>query len=299
MVPGQSGSLLSTPRPGERGAEGQVTRCAVLGSPIEHSLSPVLHAAAYRHLGLTEWRYDRFEVTEAGLADFVDALGPEWRGLSLTMPLKSAVMELAETDYVTRLVGVANTLVFQEDGERRVYNTDTTGFAEALRANNLRRIFTATLLGSGATARSALAGLAEMGTREVAIVARTPAKAEPLLELAVGIGVEAWTIPWDEVRTALDLPLVDLVVQTAVARAADPIAELAVRRCRAVFDVIYDPWPTRLAELAAADGLKVVDGLTLLVHQAVLQVELMTGQKVPPQVLMSAGRAAISERRGP
>ena len=294
MVPGEQGPLLSA-----SGSGGRVTRCAVLGAPIEHSLSPVLHTAAYQHLGLTDWRYDRFEVTEDELPEFVAGLGPEWRGLSLTMPLKAAALELGETDYVTRMIGATNTLVFGEDGERWLYNTDKGGFAEALRANNLRRVHSATLLGSGSTARSALAGLAELGTQEVAIVARTPAKAEPLLKVAERIGVEARTIPWGEVRSALDLPLVDLVVQTAVARAADPIAEWVVRRCRAVFDVLYNPWPTRLAEVAAADGLTVVDGLSLLVHQAVLQVELMTGRTVPAEVLMSAGRAAISEPEGP
>lgn len=294
MVPGQPGPLLSNPPSGER-----VTRCAVLGSPIEHSLSPVLHRAAYAHLGLTDWRYDRIEVTEAELPGFVAGLGPEWRGLSLTMPLKTAVLELADTDHGTKLVGAANTLVLRDNGERWASNTDVSGFAAALRANRIRRTGTAILVGSGATARSAVAGLARSATRELAVVARTPARAEPLVKLASSLGVEARIIPWRTIRGPLDLPESDLVVQTAVARAADPIAELLVGRTRAVFDVIYDPWPTRLAAVAAAEGLKVVDGLALLVHQAVDQVELMTGHTVPAEVLMSAGRAALEAPGGP
>ena len=107
-------------------------RCAVLGSPIGHSLSPALHRAAYRELGLTTWVYDRFEVGESELADVVEQCDPSWRGLSVTMPLKVAVLELGEVDSVAELAGAGNTLIFDDDA-RRVYNTDVGGLVWAVR----------------------------------------------------------------------------------------------------------------------------------------------------------------------
>src|SRR6476619_2857343 len=97
-------------------------RCAVLGSPIAHSLSPVLHRAAYAELGL-DWTYDRFEVRAEELPAFVAGLDGSWRGLSLTMPLKVAVLELGEVDPLAALAGAGNTLILEPHG-RRVYNTD-------------------------------------------------------------------------------------------------------------------------------------------------------------------------------
>lgn len=270
-----------------------LTRCAVLGSPIQHSLSPVLHAAAYAHLGLTDWHYGRHQVSEDQLSEFLAGLGPQWRGLSLTMPLKSAVLGLAEADELSRRIGAANTLLLDRSGARTAHNTDAPGVAAALRTAGLARIERALVLGSGSTARSVVAGLATLGVRQVTVLARTPERARPLQDLAAGLDVGLDVIDWSTVHRSTDLPTVDLAVQTAVARAADPIADLVVEQCRAVFDVIYDPWPTRLAERAIDAGLTVLDGLELLVHQAALQVELMTGATVPPAVLLSAGRAAL------
>jgi hypothetical protein len=99
-----------------------VRRCAVLGSPIQHSLSPALHRAAYGYLGL-DWTYDRVEVDERGLAAFVGGLDASWRGLSLTMPLKVAVLELGNVDQLASLAGAGNTLIL-EGGSRTVHNTD-------------------------------------------------------------------------------------------------------------------------------------------------------------------------------
>ena len=161
-------------------AEGR-TRCAVLGSPIGHSLSPTLHRAAYAALGL-DWTYDRFEVTADGLADFVAGLDSTWRGLSLTMPLKEAVLGLGEVDPVARRAGAGNTLIL-DDADRRVYNTDVAGLAWAVRRVVPGPVPRVTLLGSGATARSALLAAAELGAAAVTVVARTPAKAEPLVTL--------------------------------------------------------------------------------------------------------------------
>jgi shikimate dehydrogenase len=257
------------------------TRCAVLGSPIAHSRSPQLHRAAYAALGL-DWTYERFEVTEAELADFVAGLDDSWRGLSLTMPLKTAVLALGEPDPRVRLVGAANTLVFHDE-ERRVYNTDVGGLVAAVRRAWTRPVQRVTILGSGATARSAIVSAAELGASEIAVVARTPSRIEPLIELGRTAGTTVSAYQWP-----LTVPESDLLISTVTAGAADAVAEAAIASAPVIFDAIYDPWPTVLAAQAEDAGRTVVSGLDLLVEQAGLQIELMTGRTVPVELLYAA-----------
>ncbi|MGD7707081.1 shikimate dehydrogenase [Microlunatus sp. Y2014] len=272
-----------------RSPYGDERTCAVLGSPIEHSLSPALHRAAYRALGLA-WAYERHEVTDSGLAGFVDALGPRWRGLSLTMPCKVAAMTVGEPDPVATAVGVANTLVF--DGDRRLaYNTDVGGLVDAVRAVGVSTIERAVLLGSGATARSAIVSLGRLGCRSVHVIARTPARAAELTDLATAQGMTLTVAGW-----TTDVPDADLVLSTVTAGAADGLAAAAAGAAPVVFDVVYDPWPTGLAAAAEAAGAAAVSGLDLLAHQAVGQLRLMTGLEVDAEVLLSAGRAELDRR---
>jgi shikimate dehydrogenase len=262
-------------------------RCAVLGSPIAHSLSPALHRAAYAVLGL-DWRYDLVEMDEDGLAAFVAGCDPSWRGLSLTMPLKVAALDLGQVDAVARQACAANTLVFEADGSRRLYNTDVGGLVWALRRAGADTLPRVTLLGTGATARSALLSTARLGARRVTVVARTVARAAPLVELGRSLDIEVLPLDWSS-----PLPLADAVLSTAVAGAADTVAEAAAASAPLVFDAIYHPWPTALAVAAEAAGRQVVNGLDLLVGQALLQLELMTGHAVDPAVLYTAGRSAL------
>lgn len=263
----------------------------MLGSPVEHSLSPALHTAAYAELGLTDWRYGRHRVEPAGLAGFVDGLDETWRGLSLTMPLKESVLELGPADRYAELVGAGNTLLLPE---RTVHNTDVPGLVQALRHAGVTAADTVTILGTGATSRSALASVAELGADRVLLVARTPAKAEPLRRLASELGIDLRVLDWVEaVERPTELPGCDLTVSGVVAGAADALAAPLAERSAAVFDVIYNPWPTELARAAAGAGRTVCHGLDLLVHQAVEQVRLMTGLAVDPDVLMSAGRSEL------
>lgn len=263
-------------------------RCAVLGSPITHSLSPALHQAAYAVLGL-DWRYHRFEVTEDALARFVADLDDTWRGLSLTMPLKVAALELGEVEPLARLAGAANTLVLEPDGSRRLHNTDVGGLVWALQRAGVPAVERATILGAGATARSTLVSLHQLGARSVVVVARTPAKAAALValgrELGTDVQVQEWSAP---------MPSSDAVLSTVAAGAADDLAERAAASAPVVFDAGYDPWPTRLAEAATAAGCRTVNGLDLLVGQALLQLELMTGSAVDAEVLYAAGRSALA-----
>jgi shikimate dehydrogenase len=256
-------------------------RCAVLGSPIDHSLSPTLHRAAYAALGL-DWTYDRFEVTADGLAGFVAGLDGRWRGLSVTMPLKEAVLNLGEPDPVARRAGAGNTLIL--DGpDRRVYNTDVAGLAWAVRRVTLAPLRQVTLLGSGATARSALLASAELGAVAVTVVARSRAKAETLAALARELDLTVAVRPW-----SADLPRADLVVSTVTAGAADLLAPAVAASAPLVFDIVYAPWPTVLAAAVAQAGGTVLGGLDLLVGQALRQIELMTGHAVAPEVLYAA-----------
>ncbi len=257
------------------------TRCAVLGSPIDHSLSPALHRAAYAALGL-DWTYDRFEVTATELPDFVAGLDGTWRGLSLTMPLKEAVLGLGEVDPVARRAGAGNTLIL-DDTVRRVYNTDVPGLAWAVRRATADPVPRVTVLGSGATARSALLAAAKLGVTSVTVVARTPAKAETLVALGRDLDLDVAVRPW-----TTDLPPADLVISTVTAGAADPLAAAAAASAPLVFDIVYAPWPTVLADTVQRSGGTVLSGLDLLVGQALRQIELMTGRAVGAEVLYGA-----------
>jgi shikimate dehydrogenase len=271
----------------EQGSLGSARRCAVLGSPIQHSLSPALHRAAYAHLGLA-WTYDRVEVNERGLAAFVRELDSSWRGLSLTMPLKVAVLELGDVDQWASLAGAGNTLIL-EGGSRTVHNTDVGGLTWAVGEVTTSPPQRVTILGAGATASAALIAASQLGAQQVTIVVRTPARAEPLRPLAVQLGVELDIRPW-----WARLPDADLAVSTVVSGAADTIAPSVVDTVPVIVDVIYDPWPTVLATTAEGAGCTVINGRDLLVGQALLQIELMTGHSVPADVLYAALPAELS-----
>jgi shikimate dehydrogenase len=260
---------------------GEVRRCAVLGSPIEHSLSPALHRAAYAGLGLS-WTYDRVEVDEQRLAPFVSGLDASWRGLSLTMPLKVAVLKLGQVDELAKLAEAGNTLIL-EGGERWVYNTDVGGLVWAVGQVAAAPLPRVTILGTGATARAALLAAAQLGAQLVTVVARMPARAEALRRLGEELGVRLDIRPWSG-----QLPNADVVVSTVVSGAADSIAQAVAGSAPLIVDIIYDPWPTFLAAAAKRAGCAVVSGLDLLVGQALLQIELMTGRSVAADVLYAA-----------
>ncbi len=271
--------------------------CAVLGSPVEHSLSPVLHRAAYAWLGL-DWTYERHRVEADELASFVAGLDRRWRGLSCTMPLKEAVVPLGVPDEIVTTLGVGNTLVFDgvpgDPATTLVRNTDVPGLESALRAAGVTSARTALLVGNGATARSSVCGVTRLGVTTAYVLARDSAKTDVLARLGERFGVEVLHLPW-----AGDVPDVDVVVSSAPATAVAGVADRVAQAAPVVFDAIYDPWPTALAVAAAAADRTVVNGLDLLAHQAVGQVALMTGRDVPAEVLLTAGREALAARRRP
>lgn len=270
-------------------------RAAVLGSPIEHSLSPMLHRAAYRELGLDDWSYDRFEVDEAALPAFFAGLGPEWAGLSLTMPLKRAIIPLLDGISDTAAsVEAVNTVVFTEDGRRVGDNTDIPGLISALSEQGVQKVESAAVLGAGATASSALAALARICTGEVTAYVRSAARAAEMREWGERLGVDVRTADWADAAQALSAPL---VIATTPAGSTDALAGAVPAAPGTLFDVLYDPWPTDLAAAWSGRGGKVLGGLDLLVHQAVLQVERMTGRPdAPLGAMRAAGEAALHAR---
>jgi shikimate dehydrogenase len=268
-------------------------KAAVLGSPIAHSLSPVLHRAAYTALGLGGWSYQAIECGEDGLPGLLASCGPGWAGLSLTMPLKRAVLPLLDwTDPVAAATGGANTVVFSDDG-RHGYNTDVAGLVTALTEAGVRPR-AATVLGAGATACSALAALRELGLREVTVAVRDPATATGLLTTGERLSVRVRLEPFGEIDNGLDL-----LISTVPSGATDFFAE----RLRhldhpptSVMDVVYHPWPTPLATAASQAGSVTVGGFELLLHQAARQVALMTGQAAPVARMRAAGLAELARR---
>ncbi|MFE4670138.1 shikimate dehydrogenase [Streptomyces sp. NPDC056716] len=270
-------------------------RAAVLGSPIAHSLSPVLHRAAYAALGLEGWSYDRFEIDEAALPAFVAGLGAGWAGLSLTMPLKRAIIPLLdEISETAASVDAVNTVVLTPDGRRTGDNTDIPGILAALKEHGIDKVDSATILGAGATASSALAALSRICTGEVTVYVRSAARAAEMRAWAERLQVGIRTRDWAEAAQGLHAPL---VVATTPAGATDALAPAVPERPAALFDVLYDPWPTTLAARWSAYGGAVVSGLDLLVHQAVLQVEQMTGHAPAPlSAMREAGERALAGR---
>ena len=250
----------------------------MLGRPIAHSLSPRLHRAAYDALGL-DWTYDAVECGAAELPALLDSLDATWAGLSLTMPLKQVVLPLLDTvSDLARDVAAANTVVLR-DGRRAGHNTDVGGMVAALRESGVSRVRRPVVLGGGATARSALAALRELGGGAPLLVVRS----EPVETLAAArrLGVRPTVVPF-----APDvLEGCDLLVSTLPSGAADHLAP-HVAHVPVLLDVVYDPWPTPLA--AACSGV-VVSGAAMLLHQAAAQVELMTGCPAP----LDAMRAAL------
>ena len=262
-------------------------RCAVLGSPIRHSLSPTLHRAAYQHLGLT-WSYEAIEIRQPELAGFVHGLDETWRGLSLTMPLKEEAARLAtHTSTTVDVTGVANTLLL-DSGRVDAHNTDVAGVRAALGEHGVEHVTHATVLGSGSTAASALAALASL-TTTVAVVARSADRARPTLDVAARVGLSCRYVPWESAQRDLAAPV---VLSTTPAGSTDNLVPLVPTTPGLLLDVVYDPWPTPLAAAWAHRGGAVLSGLDLLVHQAVDQVVLMTGERVPVTVL----RAALERR---
>ena len=265
-------------------------KAAVLGKPVKHSLSPTLHNAAYHALGLSH-EYSAIEVAESELLDFVSKLDSTWLGLSLTMPLKEAAFEVAQTcDDLAVKSGAINTLIF-ENGIHG-YNTDVLGIVDAVTENGLTNINTMTIFGSGATARSALLAASHLGARSIDLVARNVSDTLKMQELALSLEVDLQTCA---VKQSNWLQA-DLVINTTPVGVLDEIAKEVFQPNGLLLDVVYDPWPTQLAASWSTNGGNVLSGLTMLLHQAGHQITLMTGQPAPIAEMRAALNLELLDR---
>ncbi|PFG37980.1 shikimate dehydrogenase [Georgenia soli] len=289
-------------------------RAAVLGHPVRHSLSPVLHRAAYAQLGLTGWAYGLQDVTAAELPAVLEQLDGTWGGLSLTMPLKQSVIPLLDVvDPLAEVTGAVNTLVVQPGRDGRAgpfvgFNTDVRGIVAALRevAPQGWQPRRPVVLGARATASSALAAFGELGATSTTLVARSVAGPGSAAVAAHRMGVATTHRPWTSAEVAVDALLAaDVVVSTVPSGVADDVAAALAARLdgsedalagAVLLDVVYDPWPTPLARAWREAGGAIAPGWAMLLHQAEAQVRLFTGRD-PDVAVMRASLLAELDRR--
>lgn len=267
---------------------------AVLGSPIAHSLSPVLHRAGYAACGLSGWQYGAHEVAADELVAFLSRLDESWRGLSLTMPLKEVAFQVAtQVSGTARAARSINTLVRRADGGWNAHNTDVIGIERALGAGV--RAPSATVLGAGATARSAVVALCRLGLEHLRVAARRPEQAAELAAFAQGLPARAPdvdVVPLQEWATAP----VSVVVSSLPPAASRAVAAQIRPGGGVLLDVVYANWPTPLARAAQDHGFRVVSGLDMLVHQGAAQFEMFTGVRpAPVDAMFAAGHAALAQ----
>jgi shikimate dehydrogenase len=272
--------------------ESSRTRLAVLGSPIAHSLSPVIHRAAYATLGF-DWTYDPIEVSGESLPSFLASLDSQWRGLSLTMPLKRDVVPLLDwADPLVGLVGGANTVVISDAGVRG-FNTDVEGAMRSFLDAGIGQLDSVWIVGAGATAASLMVASARLGATSIEIIARTPAKAAVLEQLAQTLGVSVTVRGWGESPASATPPTA--IISTVPGGTMDLVFEESLRTSTALFDVAYDPWPSAIASDWYTAGGTVISGHDLLINQAIAQVRIFSGGS-PDQPLLREADAIDAMR---
>jgi len=274
----------------------------VVGDPVEHSRSPQLHLAAFEVLGL-DWTYERIQVPRGELANFVDGLDSSWRGLSVTMPLKSEARTYATwTDDASRLTGGANTLV--TDGipvddpapSWQGFNTDVAGIENPLRFLGMASVSSATIIGGGATAASALVALFQLHCPVVHVVVRNPSRVAELAELATGLGV---SVSFHQLENLESVPRSDVVISSIPGSAGVELNRLAREPGDVLFDIAYDVWPSTNASNWSERGGRVLSGLTMLAAQALVQVRIfVTGNPAEQLNLEPKIRAAMHSAVG-
>ena len=268
----------------------------MLGYPISHSLSPVLHRAAYAELGL-DWTYDGYEVDSRGLLRFMEGMDADWVGLSLTMPLKMEAANLMDfVEPLAKLLGVVNTVLIGGEGanlQRVGANTDVYGVVAAFAESGVTRARTAVVLGGGATAVSAVAALGQMGCTRPLIAVRSRARAGAVWRACTAMGLSPSIIDIgnaDEMRRAFrdTHAVVSTIPAEAGGELAESIGALKVRRHAALLDVVYSPLITPLGAAWESWGGSRVGGERMLLHQAAEQVRLMTGSEAPLEAMDTA-----------
>lgn len=279
-----------------------MTWAAVIGSPIEHSLSPVIHRAAWAQIGIDGWEYRRLEQDADSVPRFIGGLGGDCAGLSVTMPCKQAVMPLLDAiDPLASAVGAVNTVV-PSSGVLAGFNTDVTGISSAIRraCSQADRALptSAVVLGARATASSALAALGELGIVTSTVAARRFGGPGSVVAASSRLGVSIDQVLWSDRDAVLRaISGADLVISTLPAGVADPLAEhMTVREGQILLDVVYSPRETALRSAFERNGGIVAEGTDMLVFQAAAQVQLMTGRTPKTDVMRGALEAELARR---
>ena len=265
-------------------------RAAVLGSPITHSLSPVLHNAGYQALDLHH-TYEASEVTEDSFGNFVSRIDEDWLGVSLTMPLKEIAFSVADHVAPTaQLTGAINTLVRAKSLVG--YNTDVYGIVQACNEFGLARAKSCSIIGSGATARSAIAAAYELGITKIQMLARNSSAIARCDAICTELGITFQASDASDTNWMQS----DLVINTTPAGVADAFANQLQATSSLLLDVVYNPWPTQLAKAWEQQGGVICPGYVMLLHQAAAQFELFTGLTPPVSQMRDAMMRELQSR---
>jgi len=249
-------------------------KAAVLGSPIKHSLSPLLHNFAYRELGVLG-EYSKIEVGAGELSTFLASLDQSWNGFSLTMPLKEEIVNCVENvSALSKKIRSANTL-FRREREWQATTTDVAGFTHALLSHSAEISGKVVIIGAGATARAAAASCDGIASH-ITIMARSSRGADEIFECVDSSEMEF--VAWGNQESIHDA---QIIISTTPEGATDSLIEIFPERPQSIFfDVLYKPWPTQALAKWRENSGYVIDGLDLLIHQAISQVEIFTGTQI-------------------
>lgn len=263
---------------------------AVIGRPVRHSLSPVMHNAVFEAAGL-DWAFTRFELTEGGVPAAIAAMSALGiGGYAVTMPHKLAAFEAVdEVDPDVRRLRSVNTVVLRDDGTTFGTSTDGRGFVDWVHASGSQTDgLRVAVVGAGAAARSIVQALDVYGCAgSIAVINRTRSAAVEAAELSQIAFVGSS-------RDISDAGLVVNATSVGMGTTETPIDPGLLTSDHVVADIVYHPLETALLRAARAAGARVVDGLGMLVHQAVLQQQLWTGQRPDPAVMRAAAERALS-----
>lgn len=269
---------------------------AVIGSPIQHSLSPFLHQAAYRDLGLNI-DYRRIEITKETIGSFLASWPEGLVGLSVTMPLKQVIIPLlSQVDGLAKAVGAVNTVVPFPGGITAGFNTDVYGLVTAIKEAKGREFSPerAVIVGSGATASSALAALGELQAGQINLLARRVSGAGNAVQAATRLGIDPGYVPLAAGEKAREtLQAADLIISTVPRAVLDDFYQtISFNPEQTVLDIVYDPWPSELVKQASRSGATIISGKVMLLHQALMQVKLFTSRTPNLEAMRTALKEA-------
>jgi shikimate dehydrogenase len=250
-----------------------VIQAGVLGSPISHSLSPILHRTAYAALGVKA-EYRAYEVSSGNLMKFIKEDGKNLNCLSLTMPLKEEALEIApHVSDIALQISSGNTL-YKKDDVWHLTSTDVEGFSYALAAHQRSASGKVLIIGAGATARAVVAAC-NATCETLTVVTRSKSREDSIVKAAAGMSVDF--VDWGS-ETSMDS--FNLVVNTTPGDSAAKFANSVMAPQGILFELIYNPWPTQLLASWKKSGGSTIDGLELLIHQAISQIEIFASQTV-------------------